>query len=586
MLNWDIGDLYQKFIHLDENTMAACPLGALQFMAASAVSKLKMGKSLDQLASFLWADEMTSLLLGPEHAPDGLHRWVASGWNSYFMFSHLRFSQLRLNGGKGENPSCLPDNGVAFLKHATTMIEGGDSVPLQAAASFLASLDGGVCSPHELPLAEGRPCCVARALGLLTLADAAAVRGGGKEWHEIFMDASHALRAGLVIAGRPGGSPGALSTLVRSHWPFLDAMDKLFQSPEIILGVSDTINKFMRRELKSSSQDNHDQKTYKMRLFPHREIVSDMVRFSKSPFCGMRPFLRLVERVAAGAGDQPCLGGRKCSLDFVEGGPHIGDCTLFAAAALEVAGLSPFGVGYEPLPDASALFRESVLANRWDGRVVVVPQALAAKDGDFVTLAFYPGHNGEGTTVRAATTAHCGNNCAGFKRIATVSLDSTWPALRPAALDILKLSVNGEELNALRGARALLSRRKVCSVMVHVTKVQRGYTDSKPAPQPEAVGGSTASSAFDTSFSSEFWELLNGVGGMEVSLHLDAIDGATSTDPPRPSTRLLTSASELDNVFGKPSTSQDYIVARQVDVAKDSACSGSRALEHWNEVFE
>merc|ERR1712232_163119 len=198
-------------------------------------------------------------------------------------------------------------------------------------------------------------------------------------------------------------------------------------------------------------------------------------------------------------------------------------------------------------------------------------------------MAYYPGHNGEGTTVRAgAGLAHCGNHCAGYKKIPTVSLDSTWPALRPAALEILKLSVNGEELNALRGARALLSRRKVCSVLVHVTKVQRGYDDSGVKRQ-QAAGGEVAAVA--TPFASEFYELLNGVGGLEVSLHLDAIDGTSTDTRPRPSTRLLKNALEIDAVFSNPSWSQDYIVARQVDVAQDSACSGSRALQHWSEVF-
>merc|ERR1712187_231733 len=108
-----------------------------------------------------------------------------------------------------------------------------------------------------------------------------------------------------------------------------------------------------------------------------------------------------------------------------------------------------------------------------------------------VTLAYFPGHNGEGTTVRAAADSHCGTFCAGFSQIPTVSLDASWPALRPAPLEVLKLSVNGEELNALRGARALLSRRQVCSVLVHVTKTKRGWADeaAEPVVQGAAASG-------------------------------------------------------------------------------------------------
>jgi len=363
--------------------------------------------------------------------------------------------------------------------------------------------------------------------------------------------------------------------------------DRLFQMPQLDLDVSDTIRGFLRREpmgrLALGDPSAGVGHRFRMQIFPHREIVSDMVRFSRTPFCGMRPFLSLVERVAAGSDTSSCGDGSRCGLDFVEGGPHLGDCTLWAAAALEAAGLSPFAVAYEPLPDASALFRESVLANRWDGRVVVVPRALAARDEDTVTLAYYPGHNGEGTTVRAEANPHCGANCAGFSRIPTVTLDTSWPALRPTAMEVLKLSVNGEELNALRGARSLLSRREICSVLVHVTKAQRGWADDGPA-----TPSTSAESCTGRGFAAELWGLLSGVGGLEVSLHLDEdVTGQvpSSDERPRPSTRRLRSARELDGVFGQQSFAHDYLIARQVNVSYDSPCSGSLALRHWHEVF-
>eukprot|EP00959_Pyramimonas_sp_CCMP1952_P283663 5929619-Pyramimonas_sp.AAC.1 len=61
-----------------------------------------------------------------------------------------------------------------------------------------------------------------------------------------------------------------------------------------------------------------------------------MIRFVRTPFCGMRPFLLLIERIAASASTAPGV------LTFVEGGPHVGDCTLWAAAALESAGTTFF----------------------------------------------------------------------------------------------------------------------------------------------------------------------------------------------------------------------------------------------------
>lgn len=39
---------------------------------------------------------------------------------------------------------------------------------------------------------------------------------------------------------------------------------------------------------------------------PYREMVSDMVRYTKLPFCGLRPFLRMVADVAKAAVEAGC----------------------------------------------------------------------------------------------------------------------------------------------------------------------------------------------------------------------------------------------------------------------------------------
>jgi len=592
MLNWDIGKLFSQFLTLDEATAAACPLGALQLLVSHAVAKLNAGMAPSELPSFVWVDEMGSLLFGSDRGPDALEHWVASGWNGFLMLSHLRGYLRQLPADSDEGPACGPDAST-FLAASDAAIAGGPPVPLVDAAGFLGSLDGGDCEP------EGKapqPCCVPRALGLLALADASAVAGRDGERHVLLRAAGRALRAGLRSVGQLPGSPGALMALLRSRWPLVDFMDRLFQAPNIDLVVADTIRGFLDRQpvarLAGPDPQTGAPWSFRMRLFPQREIVSDMVRFSRTPFCGMRPFLLLVERVAAAAGAGDCVtkgasGDARCGLDFVEGGPHLGDCTLWASAALQSAGLAPFAAAYEPLPDASALFRESVLTNRWDGRVVVVPRALAARDGETVNLAYFPGHNGEGTTVRASEGLHCGENCAGYASIPTVTLDASWPALRPAPLEVLKLSVNGEELNVLRGARALLSKRQVCSVLVHVAKARRGWADFAQ----EATTGASA-------FSSEFWDLLTDTGGLEVSLHLDRdLTDQVHDDPrPRPSTRRIDSATELDDIFREPAFPHDYLVARQPprslagwespDRGEATAhCARSLALRHWAEVF-
>merc|ERR1719198_458263 len=154
---------------------------------------------------------------------------------------------------------------------------------------------------------------------------------------------------------------------------------------------------------------------YQQYVFAHREMVSDMVRYSRLPFCGMRPFMMLVEQMAR---SQECKS--PCHITFVEGGPHIGDCTLWATAALQLAGVSSYAVGFEALADASSLFRQSVLANRWEDRIVVIPKALSDSAEGFTKLVHHPGHNGEATL--ASIFKQCGTDCVGHTSIPRVSL--------------------------------------------------------------------------------------------------------------------------------------------------------------------
>lgn len=573
MLSWDIGKLYSRFVHLDEDTIAECPLGALYFMVTEAVSKYIRGEASTTMPSLVWADELTSALLlggGSGADPSWLERWLASGWNAFFMMSHLRQHMLQSARQHDKDAPCVLGGESTFIGQVEEMVQGGPAVSLPVCSAFLAALDWHACeigggASHNI-------CCLPRSLGYFALADSVGVMGHSGDREKFLRMGSEALQAGLLSASGSGG--GALLTLVRSPWPIVDSVDRHFQVPYMDL----TVNSVIRRALKQEpfgrlAEPGAERHTFRMMIFPRREIVSDMIRFSRLPFCGMLPFMHLVERIAAARAD--ACQEFNCSLSFVEGGPHLGDCTLWATAAFDAVGIHSFAVAYEPLPDASSLFRESVRANSWDSRVNVVPRALAAEDGETVRLAYYPGHNGESTTVRAAA-AHCGDHCAGFSEIPTITLDHSWPSLRPARLDILKLSVNGEELNVLRGSRKLLARRQVCSILVHVTKAARGFND--------AAGGN----AEGNDFSREMWDLLTQTAGMEVWLHLDKdLTGQVAEDDlrERPQTRQLHAAADLAAVLGRSASPHDYLISRQSNLTQSSPCADSLALRHWDEVF-
>ena len=66
---------------------------------------------------------------------------------------------------------------------------------------------------------------------------------------------------------------------------------------------------------------------YIFRVNPYREMVSDMVRYTKLPFCGLRPFMRMVADIGRNALQAGCatnaafLGDAEaCKFTFVEGG--------------------------------------------------------------------------------------------------------------------------------------------------------------------------------------------------------------------------------------------------------------------------
>jgi hypothetical protein len=117
-------------------------------------------------------------------------------------------------------------------------------------------------------------------------------------------------------------------------------------------------------------------------------------------------------------------------------------------------------------------------------------------------------------------------------QVPTTTIDAEWQA----PLDVLKLSVNGAELKTLRGARKLLTQRKVCMVMMHATKVQLGRD------RPD--------------FATDLYDILND-NGMEILFHKDRDETGSST------TDRIQSAGKMEAIFtGEPVISQDYIFAR------------------------
>jgi len=583
-LNWDITPSIMTFIAAPAEEIAQCPLGTFFMLTALMMSDVLQGTRENDIVALRWLEEAFSFLMGGEEmrGTNVLPLWFTSGWNPFLMFSQVRrqkwFFDTRLNliGETDCAPPGVTDN---FLQLTTNMFSGGDVVPIPALSAFMVSIKGSPCSAKD-PAAG---CCIARMLAQLALADTVHVAGKVSEWKGVLATARQQL-ADLHDALRAARKQDALLiTLLQTTWPVLEVMDRLHQLPWITIHLERGIRRYLLKEPEGPFVN--DKVTFRQRLFPRREIASDNVRYVRQPFCGMRPFEMFVEKIAVAAAAK--ADGQSKTFQFFEGGPHMGDCTLWCTAALLAGGVTPYTVALEPLPDAAGFFRESVAANGWEGYNLVVPKAMAATDGGSVHLTYFPGHNGQGTTMRAMNESLCGEKCIGYTDVPAVSLDSTWT--RHGPVEILKLSVNGEELNALRGSRNLLTKRRVCTVLLHIFKAQRGWTDSKDNSSPVERQKLTPQQYQERYPSSaEMWNLLHNVGGLELGLFLDISvpPPPNFTDRrPRPSLTTLTSVDDMHEVFDDENTDHNFLVAWQKNPPPESPCARSLALEQWHNTF-
>ena len=76
-------------------------------------------------------------------------------------------------------------------------------------------------------------------------------------------------------------------------------------------------------------------------LLPYREMASVTARTSRTPFCGLAPWIVYIESfVNSCHKDNPDRAANNCPdrFTFLEGGAHMGDCTLWAAGVFRAAG--------------------------------------------------------------------------------------------------------------------------------------------------------------------------------------------------------------------------------------------------------
>lgn len=211
-------------------------------------------------------------------------------------------------------------------------------------------------------------------------------------------------------------------TLLTTRWPVWRLLDRL--SAAEVVNVSSGAGSFW------------------MYVFPHRVrsdgLISNRIRSTHRAYC-LQLFQDEVLRLAS-------EGAPRGPLRLVEAGPHIGDCLLWAAAAL---GPGARGLAVEPIAQVVDRFRRSIAANGFD---IDLRHAWL---GDKATMEHVP----------------------------RVRLDD----LLDEDVDVFKIHTNGGERAILDGAAGLFTRRQVRVVIVHSAEphqlwgsasflLERGYT--------------------------------------------------------------------------------------------------------------
>lgn len=576
MLNQDLRPFYMPFLELSVEMLAACPLGSLAMLLLDASLKMSVKEppQLAQMPSFLRAQEILQLILD-SGVP--LMEVTTSGWMVFNQVSVLRSAAQRRGHDLDLTGSCMqmPAPESLSARILQTMMEGINFLPVGTPSIlqlFLKDSDaaGAAMSMPTCPLV-GPAMYLLLAYSNLqqTAPDQAQLHVPGapaspKDEAEFMIRlGDQKLRAALS-----NQSSGALGLMLVTPWPIPELLDLLSHPGRVNLTVHTAMEEILHLQEGHPLWDKAQlgRSSYFFRVNPYREMVSDMVRYTKIPFCGLKPFLRMVANVAKAAVDAGCASqgvyledSRVCEFTFVEGGPHLGDCAMWATTVLRLVGVQTRSIAFEPLPDAAALFQQSVLENGLSSHVSVRNAALGQSSGAMTELIHFRGHNGQATVNGQDFPSQDRREVVTIPAL-ELALDDQIPPSWPR-IDALKLSVNGAERNTLAGARKLLNKRRICSVLMHATKCKRGRRPASEDPAPGNV----------SKFAHDLMMFLEE-GNMEVFEHNDATTGKG-----RGRVRRLKTAQEMDGIFDDPElTEQVYFLA----LSKDENCG--LAKRHFN----
>ncbi|CAJ1358273.1 unnamed protein product [Effrenium voratum] len=563
MLNQDLRPYYLPFLQMSTEALAQCPLGVLQMALLDATLKVSNSQVMPELThtpSFLRAEEALELML---ESGVSLVDVATSGWMVFNQMSALRAAAQRRGATFAFESGCLtvPPGRARMLQ---TLNEGVNFMPLGVASLMRVLLDDtSGAEPCQLPSAGMFLLMAYSTLQQTVLPEEKEPRLPGVaprpgEEAAMLLGAGEARLRAALLAEAKAAAPhsGPLALLLATPWPVAEVLDLLSYPGRVPVTVSGALEELLNLQKDhpllelALSNASPVPTSYAFRVNPYREMVSDMVRYTRLPFCGLRPFLRMVADVAKNAVAAGCGGTgatarevapEECQFTFVEGGPHLGDCALWAATALRLVGVQTRAIAFEPLPDAAALFQQSVSENGLSAHVAVRNAALGETSGAFTELIHFRGHNGQATVNGQDFPSQDRREALGGYTRALAGCCPNSHAVRCASFAF-----------ARAGGK----------VLMHAAKCKRGRRSpaEDPAPEPGV-----------SKFAFELMQFLHE-GDMDVYEHNDATEG-----PGRGRVRRLGGAKDMDAIFDDPAlTEQVYFLA----LSKDQRCG--RARRHFH----